>query len=85
MHFKSGTSIIRTPLATGVRIIEIAKINTLLFEHLRKLIIFILHNYIHDKLYSQHTVILFKRINSIVVRSDNRGPDNRGSTVPTYY
>ena len=47
----SRTSIIRTPLATGVRIIEIVritKINTVLFEHMRKLMIFILYNYIHD-------------------------------------
>ena len=51
----SRTSIIRTPLATGVRIrvriieiVRITKINTVLFEHMRKLMIFILYNYIHD-------------------------------------
>ena len=44
-------------LATGVRIrvriieiVRITKINTVLFEHMRKLIIFILYNYIHGTL-----------------------------------
>ena len=56
LRMYSRTSIIRTPLATGVRvrvrIIEIVrttKINTVPFEHIRKLMIFILYNYIHGK------------------------------------
>ena len=48
----SGTSIIRTPLATGVWIlvwiienVRIKKINTEPLEHMHKLIIFIIYNY----------------------------------------